>query len=387
MATTAAPTPPRVRHVAGCMTGTSLDGLDAALSRITSTGLDMSAEHLSLVSVPLPDGLRDTLRSLAEGGAHPPRDILRAARHLGVVHAEAVAELLHQHPQITPDFVVAHGQTVCHAPDDALSWQLFDPWPIVRSLRLPVCYDLRQADLVAGGQGAPITPIADPILFGRAPSTTVVNLGGVCNLTHWGRSLAPLPPRVAWELEAYDLCPANLLLDGLARRLYGKPYDPEGVAAAAGRPRRALRRRIDAAVRRASGTRKTLGREQFGQAWVNAIVDPLPDAVPADWLASAVSWLTRTVAAEVGGRDPSRVVLAGGGVRHRGLRSRLERMLRPTAVSPSDDLGVPAEAREALAFTVLGALSQDRVPITLPAVTGAKGPGVAGAWAYPNGPG
>ncbi|MEM6458736.1 MAG: anhydro-N-acetylmuramic acid kinase [Planctomycetota bacterium] len=371
---------PRVRHVVGCMTGTSLDGLDVALARITGVGLDMTAEHLGLVSVPLPDGLRDTLRSLAEGGARPPLDVLRTARHLGVVHAEAVAELLRRHPDTAVDFVVAHGQTIWHAPGDALSWQLFDPWPIVRALGLPVCYDLRQADLVAGGQGAPVTPIADPILF-PGPNTLVVNLGGIVNVTFWDDG-TEFP---AHRPLAYDLCPGNLLLDGITRRLFSQPMDRDGRHAAAGQTDSQVRHHLNNTLPILGPGEGSLGQQHCDEITIKRLTEAFTTVPPANLLRSAVTFVAESIGETVEGLVPDRVVLAGGGANNPTLTEAI-RHSADAAVTRSDELGVPAEAREAVAFAVLGALSQDGVPITLPGVTGAKDPGVAGAWAYPDGP-
>ena len=258
---------PRTRWVVGCMTGTSLDGLDAALVKIEGTGLDMRAMFEGMVSKPLA-GLAPDLKHLAEGNPAKPIDYLRAARSLGELHADAVDELLankapgsaggsvtphtpHQHtspparkrhesdtrsarrenatnddgsderrpttdPPAEPgafkiDFVVAHGQTIWHAPRDdvgRLSWQLFDPWPIVHRLNVPVCYDLRQADLIAGGEGAPITPIADWVMYrSDTRDRTIANLGGVCNVTYLfgGREVS--------SICASDVGLCNLLID------------------------------------------------------------------------------------------------------------------------------------------------------------------------------
>src|SRR5262249_15695302 len=155
------------------------DGLDVVLTAITGRGLDMRAQFIGMVSRPLGE-LREELRHFASGGAAEPIRFMRAARRLGELHADAVAALCAQEGCKDLDFVVAHAQTIWHAPDDpvtrgsggggggveaGVSWQLFDPWPIVRRLQVPVCYDLRQADLIAGGQGAPITPISDWVMY------------------------------------------------------------------------------------------------------------------------------------------------------------------------------------------------------------------------------
>lgn len=387
---------PSVRHVVGCMTGTSLDGLDCALVRITGTGLGMTAKFLGMVSRPFDDTVRATLRHLAEGNAAPPIDYMRAARMLGVLHADAVAALLDAHPipdprSPNPDFIVAHGQTIWHAPQDTLSWQLFDPWPLVRHLGIPVCYDLRQADLIAGGEGAPITPIADWVMYrSEDPVTVVLNLGGIAN----GTLLYEGQP--GWT-NGRDLCPCNLLIDGTVQRLYPeRRYDDRGAIAASScidprwRQDTTLRELFDWSGR-------SLGREQLIDGWFDRLWSVLqPDAVnqwsePINERKDIVGLVTDAVAQRIGEwlreEDPNRVIFAGGGARNDWLVGQIGRYskLGDTAVL-SDDLGIPCEAREAMAFAVLGALSQDGVPITLPQVTGANasgGPGVAGCWVYP----
>lgn len=375
-------TPPPIRHVVGCMTGTSLDGLDAALTRITGTGLGMTAEFLGMVSAPLPDTLRTTLLAMANGQPHPPIEFMRAARHLGVVHAEACAELLHTHASnLKPhavDFVVAHGQTIWHAPADRLSWQLFDPWPIVRTLNLPVCYDLRQADLVAGGEGAPITPIADWVMYRDEVETrTVVNLGGVINITQ-------LPIRGSVNrIEARDVGPGNLLIDGMTRRRFPeRRYDEDGTIAGAGTHRGV----IYAELGREPLKGRTGGREQYSDSWV-ASVDrrACSDLTDTEAVSAAVEAVAMWIADALAGCISSHIIVAGGGVKNLTLVNRIRARLEAgVSLSLSDDLGIPCEAREAMGFAVLGALSADGVPITLPQVTGGETPGVAGVWARPT---
>lgn len=415
---------PRIRHIIGCMTGTSLDGLDAALVRIDGTGLDMRATLLGVESRPFDEGLRSMLLSLAEGEPAPAMTYLRASRQLGTLHADVCESLasravpapvpdsdipapaalatppaldrpsppgttglgtsrLAEGKRVAIDFVVAHGQTICHAPDNPLggiSWQLFDPWPIVRRMGVPVCYDLRQADLIAGGQGAPITPLADSILY--PDHDLIFNLGGICNAT-WLRDDHPRHPPDLRDVRGYDLCPCNLLLDGLAAALLpGERYDPDGRHAAAG----TSRRRVVKAIRRSieATDLKSMGRESLKPGWVQRVLRANPAASPQDTLASAVECIASLLSGFVMGTEEIqlRIVLAGGGARNRCLveNLRVDLSVHGT-VTLSDDLGIPCEAREAVAFAVLGALSHDGVPITLPQVTGAEQPGVAGTWA------
>lgn len=388
--------------VVGCMTGTSLDGLDAALVEIAGHGLAMRARYVGMVSRPL-GALRDELAHFASGGAAEPLRFMRAARRLGELHAEAVAELLSENgvtdarSQIA--LVVAHGQTIWHAPNDreasrdgGLSWQLFDPWPIVRRVGVPVCYDLRQADLVAGGQGAPITPMSDWVMY-RQPQVTrvVVNLGGICNVTIIPRG------EPATAMRGGDIGPCNLLVDGAVRTLFpGQLYDKDGaISGNVSDPGNLIHQMIHTHSAGGDGGPRSLGREQFTDAWVRTRVleakERMSAAVPQGSAPSAGDVRSAVVAAAVEAvakqlaeylRDvtrPYEVVLAGGGAKNPTLVRRIRANV-PAEVVVSDAIGVPCDAREAMGFAVLGALSQDGIPITLPGVTGAKNPSRAGAW-------
>ena len=198
-------------------------------------------------------------------------------------------------------------------PGDGLSWQLFDPWPLVRTLNVAVGYDLRQADLIAGGQGAPITPLADWVLF-RAAGDAVVNLGGIINVTR----LATTPRAV----RGADVGPANLLLDGLCVALCGEPFDRDGGRALAGTPDAALTDAVHAAVHERL-TDRTLGREQFGADWSRNLADTLGRTHRAeDVLAAAAGVVARIAAGHPTLLDAKRWLLAGGGCATRRCGSR-----------------------------------------------------------------
>lgn len=387
-------TPPRERIVAGCMTGTSLDGLDAALVRIVGNGLDMTAEYLGWVSHPMDPGLRDTLMHLASGGAAEPLTYLRAARGVGELYADGVQHLLDETNGPRPEFVVAHGQTIWHAPRDPRkddqgnipgggpkSWQLFDPWPVVKRIGVPVCYDLRQADLIAGGEGAPLTPLADWVMY-RDKADLIANLGGVFNCTYWSLSAEP----GVGAVEGGDVCLCNLLLDGLAQRLLDRPYDRDGETASAGVFDEKLYRTYEQHLAvMGTGERGSLGREDLQNGVIDRVLQAFQDRSPADLLFNAIAFVGQTIGEVFEGTAAQRLVLAGGGAKNKTLVSYIRGIIEPDSfcesVSVSDDLGIPCEAREAMGFAVLGALSQDGVPCSLPQVTGATDPGVAGVWA------
>ncbi|MEM9416481.1 MAG: anhydro-N-acetylmuramic acid kinase [Planctomycetota bacterium] len=382
--------PTRERIVVGCMTGTSLDGLDVALVRIVGTGLEMSAEYLGHVSRDLPDILRETLMHLASGGAAEPVVYMRAARELGELHADSVRHLLEETKGPKPEFVVAHGQTIWHDPrprkGDAeapnlgpMSWQLFDPWPVVKRIGVPVCYDLRQADLVAGGEGAPLTPLADWVMY-REKADLIVNLGGVMNFTWW-----PLDSSMPSYIEGGDTCLCNLLLDGFAQQLLGEPYDRDGQAAARGKLVESILYDFQDRFEVLGAGERSLGREDLEDGAIKSLIAAHPGVTPPDLLFNAIACIGQSVGEVFEGMAAQRLVLAGGGVRNKTLVRYIRDVIEGDSFCEgavlSDDLGIPCEAREAMGFAVLGALSQDGVPVSLPQVTGAKDPGVAGVWA------
>jgi len=380
----------RERLVVGCMTGTSLDGLDVALTRITGSGLEMKAEYVGMHTMSLPTDLRESLMHLASGGSAQPLVYMRAARQLGEIHAQAVAQLLKENNNITSDFIVAHGQTIWHAPrgshaggnlsgDAGMSWQLFDPWPVVKRIGVPVCYDLRQADLIAGGEGAPLTPLADWVMY-RDKANLIVNLGGVLNHT-WCPSESVSPSFI----EGGDACLCNLLLDGLAQHLLGEPIDRDGQMAAQGRLVDSVLHDLQDRFEVLGISGGTLGREDLQGGAIESIIAAHSEVRPADLLFSTIAFVGQTIGEIFEGMAAQRLVLAGGGARNKTLvryiRDIIEHDSFCEGVYLSDDLGIPCEAREAMGFAVLGALSQDGVPISLPQVTGATDPGVAGVWA------
>lgn len=373
------------RLIAGCMTGTSLDGIDAALVAIEGRGLSMRPRLLGLVSGEL-GSLREELMAMASGQPRPALAFLRAARALGQVHADVLTNLCSAHLPAgqTLDFVVAHGQTIWHAPDEGLSWQLMDPWPVVRQLGVPVLYDLRQADLIAGGQGAPITPMSDWIMY-RHPQhdRLIVNLGGICNVTHLPAGSGPE------QVTGGDIGPCNLLIDGLVKTLYPDlTFDRDGAIARSGMVHPQLAQWVFESPFFARKLPHSTGREDFDASWLQSL---LTRAKTMGWsspdiIASAVDAVAQIIIRHRQSLPGEcEVILAGGGARNRTLLEHLKTTLNQTGrVLLSDELGIPLEAREAMAFAVLGALSQDGIPITLPAVTGASNPGKAGVWAFPS---
>ncbi|MBL9030349.1 MAG: anhydro-N-acetylmuramic acid kinase [Phycisphaerae bacterium] len=363
-----------MRLAAGCMTGTSLDAIDAALVAIEGTGLSMSARLVEGRSAPLGD-LAAPLRRLAEQHPTTAAQIADLSHRLALAHADLLRALLGER---RPALVALHGQTVFHRPP--LSWQLMTPAPVAHAVRAPVVFDLRAADLAAGGQGAPITPLADWVFLGGGPSpVAVVNLGGFCNVTLLPASRPPPARDPAGEIESIrglDVCPCNHILDAVARATLGAAFDEDGRHASTGSVHDEALTDLEGVLASRARPNRSLGTGDEALDWVSRWRAHVPGP---DLAATACAAIGSAIAEAIADR---RALLAGGGARNRALAAAIASASTATVepLQPAD----LAQFREAASMAVLGALCQDRVPITLQAVTGVRAPApVAGAWVLP----
>ncbi|MCC6677517.1 MAG: anhydro-N-acetylmuramic acid kinase [Phycisphaerales bacterium] len=381
------------RLAAGCMTGTSLDGLDVALVAIEGAGLSMSAKFIRAVSRPL-GPVAEPLRRLADQQPMTAGDIARASRDFALLHTEALRELAGPDKL---DLICIHGQTVFHQPlprsttggagvrpasspsSTGLSWQLLNPFPIAHALRCPVVYDLRAADIAAGGQGAPITPIADWVFFGHLDGrTAIANLGGFCNITTLPARVTPASPSDPALIRGFDLCACNQLLDGIARKLLHQPFDADGARAGSGEVSSDALADLEGIFNTQRAGRRSLGTGDELHEWISRYRAHLP---PEAIAATACEAIAQAIAEAT--RGCRRLLLAGGGLKNKTLTAAI-RSCSSSIVEPTDAHGLPAGFREAAEFAVLGALCQDRIPITLPQVTGVPDPApISGAWVFP----
>ena len=348
------------------MSGTSIDALDCAVIRVRHYGLRMHVELAATSTVPL-GKCAGGLRRLAEQQPMTAGEIATLANDFSALHLEALKPLHERHKL---ELICVHGQTVFHQPP--ISWQLFQPAPLAQGLGVPVVCDLRAADLANGGQGAPLTPLADFILL-RHPREhrVVVNLGGFCNLTHMpgGDDID--------RISGGDLCACNQVLDAVARAVLDASFDRDGEAAMAGTIDERACSNLVQRLTRQSKAKRSLGTGDEGSDWVERFRDKLP---PADLAASACAAVATVIAKALAGAD--RAILAGGGLRNRRLIHELTARAG-IAVDSSEHYHVPPAYREAIGWAVLGALCQDRHHVALPQVTSAERTAIAGLWALP----
>lgn len=365
------------RLAVGCMTGTSIDSIDAALVEISGRGLDMTARFIRGASAPLGD-LVPRLRRLAQQHPMTAGEIATLSRDFSLAHIPVIRDAL---AGARPDLICIHGQTVFHQPP--ISWQMLTPAVIAHAVRAPVVFDLRAADLAAGGQGAPITPIADWVLFRHwADRLALINLGGFSNYTAWStpaqRADAADPaPQNFPDIFGGDLCVCNQLLDMLARERLGRGYDEGGRIAATGSPDAAAMAELVSLLETQRCAGRSLGTGDELASWASRH-SSLPTPVI---LRTACEAIAESIIAGVKPEFP--LLVGGGGVHNAALLDALARGCRH-GVHPTDAAGVPVAYREAACFAVLGALCQDRIPISIPRITGVPDPApIAGAWVLP----
>ncbi len=339
----------------GLMSGTSCDGLSMALVE-AGAGRPRVLEH---GSVAWPAAFRKRL--LALPGARAP-ELCEANVAIGEAFGKAARGLAKK-----ADVIGSHGQTVWHVPGKA-SLQIGEPSVIAAITGRPVVADFRPADIAAGGQGAPLVPFADRMFFGsKKHDVAVLNIGGIANVTWLGRD---------GRVTAFDTGPGNCLLDAAARRFLGKPYDRDGATARRGKVNFPLLEKWLAHPWFEAPPPKSTGRELFSDAWVPK------RGKPADILATLTRLTAITLASQTlaCGR-PAEILVGGGGWRNRFLIEGLETLFG-VPLRPTDDHGVPWDAREAAAFALLAWAFVKRVPANI--ATGGR-PAILGRLSLPPG--
>lgn len=357
----------------GLMSGTSLDGMDAALVRLEGP---THATLLDFITRPYTDSERAQLRSALNGAS--AATLARLHVQLAEWAAEAVQKLLLKSsvPASDLSLIAFPGQTIWHEPP-VVSWQLGEPAILAERFGVRVVSGFRARDVAAGGQGAPLVPMADVLLFAAADSPRILlNLGGMANLTYVERRAQDA------GVLAFDTGPGVALIDATARMAdRSLSYDRDGRIAARGKVDEAVLSDLLADPFFAAPPPKSTGRERFGDEYAAALYRRLPGT---DAVATAVELTARTVAAAIGRWTPKgvEVVASGGGCHHPILMNALSRHLTSQGSHPLrrfDDLFFAGDAKEAVAFALLGYLTLHGQPGNLPAATGAGGPRVLGA--------
>lgn len=364
----------------GLMSGTSLDGVSAAMVRFHRRGRGTDPELLGFVTRAYDTAQRERLAAAMRGAT--PDDYCRLAFDVGHWLADAAVAVIAEAGVSRSDIsaIASHGHTVWHAPGHS-TWQFGETAVIAERTGLPVIGDFRVRDMAAGGQGAPLVPIADALLFAHERSWRALqNLGGIGNVT-----IVP-PGGDVSGVRAFDTGPGVGVIDAVARTLVpGIPYDVDGAIAATGTAIEPVVTELLAAPYFASAPPKSTGRELFGDEYAQRLIARCraarASASPADVVATAVALTARSIADAWRRFVPEpvdEVLVSGGGARNPVLLRAIAGALVPRVVRRFDEVYFDGDAKEAVAFAFLGLLHLEQRPGNVPTATGARGPRILG---------
>ncbi|MBV9074846.1 MAG: anhydro-N-acetylmuramic acid kinase [Acidobacteria bacterium] len=389
--------------VAGVMSGTSADGIDVALTRISGRGERLRINLLAHEHFAYPKPVRTAVLAAMNATSTSVADLARLNSLLGELYADAVERVRTLHG-IAIELVGCHGQTLYHQGAAipflgrriATTWQTGEASILAARLQVPVVSDFRPADMAAGGCGAPLVPLLDVAYYSHPKKLRVLqNLGGIANLTivPAGATLDQMEGVIA-----FDTGPGNMVIDACAQQLLGKSYDQNGNVAARGN---VLKSALNIALRNPFFRRKppkTAGREEFGREFVAEFLRWCgPSATTPDVLATATALTAASIGNALHAQLPRQkkslrlkhnegeYIVSGGGVSNRTLMSMIAEHVAPLGLSvlSSDQLGLPSQAKEAVAFALLAYRTWHRQPGNVPSATGANRPAVLGKVSYP----
>lgn len=363
----------------GLMSGTSLDGVDAALVELDDDRPARAPRARAHVHRAMPADLHDELLALNRSGADELHRAALASNALMALYAEAVSDVLQAAGAAPREVraIGAHGQTVRHRPREfdgiGYTLQLMNGALLAERCGIDVACDFRNRDVAAGGQGAPLAPAFHAALFGAAEHPVgVLNLGGIGNLSVLGVDRSVL---------GFDCGPGNALMDLWSSRHRGEPFDRDGAWAASGRIDRPLLARLLTEPFLALPPPKSTGRDLFNAEWLASMLAPHAPVDPADVMATLAEFTARCASDAAIATAPAmrELLVCGGGAFNAHLMERLAVLLPHCSVASTASRGVPPDQVEALAFAWLAQALMLRRPGNLPSVTGATGPRVLGA--------
>ncbi|HEY6971237.1 MAG TPA: anhydro-N-acetylmuramic acid kinase [Candidatus Angelobacter sp.] len=378
--------------VAGVMSGTSADGIDVALVRITGRAFHPKFEVLGHEHFNYPRAVRHAVLQTMNARQADVANLSRLNFLLGELYAQAIKTTLVRTRTNHLELVGCHGQTIYHQGEPAsylgkrisCTWQTGEAAVMAARVGVPVVSDFRPADMAVGGKGAPLVPFLDYVLFqNRRAGRILQNLGGIANLTAIPANASP------GDVIAFDTGPGNMVIDQLMQMLFDKPYDRNGEVARTGH---ILQPILEETYRNPFFQRRpprTAGREEFGREFTASFLRRSGGAAKADIITTATA-LTALAIAEAIKRFvlPHGVyrdyIVSGGGTANRSLMEMLALNARALKLNllRTDDFGIPSQAKEAVAFALLAYQTWRRQPSNIPSATGAKRPAILGKISY-----
>jgi anhydro-N-acetylmuramic acid kinase len=385
--------------VAGVMSGTSADGVDVAICRVSPADGGARVKVLAHSALRYSASLRKAVLAAMDAKSTSAAELARLNWRLGQVYAEAVDAAVRE-AGVELQLIACHGQTIYHqgaamkylGSPVRCTWQTGEAAVIAERMRVPVVSDFRPADMAAGGQAAPLVPMFDFCVFRDAKrSRLLLNLGGIANVT-----VLPAACR-AEDVMAFDTGPANMVIDACMERLFGRGFDRNGAIAGRGRVLHGVLTKLMRARYFSAPPPKSCGREEYGEAFVTQFIKACKreSSREEDVIATATALTARTIAdayarfcrpqfERIAPKAKVELIAAGGGVRNATLMRMLTEQLEPAdvRVRSIEETGLDAGAKEAAAFALLGWLTWHGLPGNLPSATGARRPVVLGKVTY-----
>jgi len=361
--------------IIGLMSGTSADGVDAAAFDIKPKRGGLFIRPVASANTAYNSNLTEALTQF-----HPvaPIDQMMALDiAVGEVFGKTAKKLIKALALkgLKPTLIGSHGQTILHRPDFGATLQIGSAAHIAAITNVDVWSDFRRADMAAGGQGAPLAPVAHlPLFVSPRQATAVVNIGGIANLTH-----IPASAKSVSQLVAFDTGPGNMLMDMVARRVIGQPFDRNGRLAASGLVKQKI---LQKSLRHSYFEKqppKSTGRETFGQAFLDWLFPKGRIPWGADLSATMTELTAVSISSEInrlerGGRPVDRIIVCGGGAKNGRLKNRLTQLCAPAPVTSSDKEGIAPMLVETALMAILAYYARQGTTLELSAVTGSRWP-------------
>jgi len=372
-------------YAIGLMSGTSLDGVDAALVKISGVNENTEVELIAFQTTEIPNGLNKRIQDSFSEKTSSSALLSSLNVELGKLFAEAALNVCQKAEVMINDvdYIASHGQTIYHIPEatkeyQASTLQLGEPAVIAEATGCTVVSNFRPRDIAVGGQGAPIVPYSEYIIYRHHKRTRLLqNIGGIGNVT-------VLPPKIEnSDLLAFDTGPGNMIINELSQHFYEEPYDSDGEYAAKGTVNEELLAEWLALPYIQKDPPKTTGREMFGAQFVQKYLEKYK-LKPNDWLATATMFTAQAISENIKPfiTAETDLIIGGGGSYNPTLLAMIKEAVPNIAVKRQEDLGYSSDAKEAVAMTILGNQTLKRQSSNVPSATGASKPVILGNITY-----
>lgn len=383
----------QTRVVIGLMSGTSVDGIDAVLVEIEGSGTETKLKQIAFRTTPFPSGFKEFVLKNSRSGSSDVADIARLNFLVAQLYADAVKDLCEscgvRRAQV--DMIGSHGQTIHHLPEEEgmfgkkvrATLQIGDPSVLAKLTGIVTVGDFRVGDVALGGQGAPLVPYFDYIMFrSEEKSRALLNIGGIANITYLPKACK------ADDVLAFDTGPGNMLIDQLVNRLFGKDFDEDGAIGSSGKVQGDIMDALmtDEFVRKQPP--KSTGRERYSEAFLSSLIQRYPERQKEDLVATVSEFTATSVYANYllflkTKGEIEELFVSGGGVHNAFVLESLRSHFPGVDVKAAESVGISSDAKEAVCFAVLANELISGNPSNLPSVTGASRPTLLGKICLP----